>query len=178
MSKYTAEFDSDAIQLYTLWSCYYWSAKITLFKTERLIAFLKRGLLNIALQPKWRDVIEKSLQVYCKNGSEKKIISNKRDSKIPKGQTEIVKSEDKQDHGQQNETKDIHRTHNTTLINHVRNGLTNPWIKQWKQKIFILNIMKRNTPDLNEQLKNCHKTYVFVPVNKATINIVHVEDIY
>ena len=32
-----------------------------------------------------------------------------------KGQTEIVKSEDRQDHGQQNETKDKHRTHNTTL---------------------------------------------------------------
>ena len=40
---------------------------------------------------------------------------NKRNSKIPKGQTEIVKSEDRQDHGQQNETKDKHRTHNTTL---------------------------------------------------------------
>ena len=31
------------------------------------------------------------------------------------GQTEIVKSEDRQHHGQQNETKDKHRTHNTTL---------------------------------------------------------------
>ena len=40
---------------------------------------------------------------------------NKRNSKIPKGQTEIVKSEDSQDHGQQNETKDKLRTHNTTL---------------------------------------------------------------
>ena len=29
--------------------------------------------------------------------------------------TEIVMSEDEQDHGQQNETKDKHRTHNTTL---------------------------------------------------------------
>ena len=38
-----------------------------------------------------------------------------RNSKIPKGQTEIVKSEDRQDHGQQNETKDKHTTHNTTL---------------------------------------------------------------
>ena len=38
-----------------------------------------------------------------------------RNTKIPKGQTEIVKSEDRQDHGQQNETKDKHRTHNTTL---------------------------------------------------------------
>ena len=38
-----------------------------------------------------------------------------RNSKIPKGQKENVKSEDKQDHGQQNETKDKHRTHNTTL---------------------------------------------------------------
>ena len=42
-------------------------------------------------------------------------IACKRNSKIPKGQKEIVKSEDRQDHGQQNETKDKHRTHNTTL---------------------------------------------------------------
>ena len=35
-----------------------------------------------------------------------------RNSKMPKGQTEILKSED---HGQQNETKDKHRTHNTSL---------------------------------------------------------------
>ena len=34
---------------------------------------------------------------------------------MPKGQTEIVKSEDIRDHGQQNETKDKHRAHNTTL---------------------------------------------------------------
>ena len=34
---------------------------------------------------------------------------------IPKGQTEIFKSEDRQDHGEQNETKDKHRPHNTTL---------------------------------------------------------------
>ena len=39
----------------------------------------------------------------------------KRNSKIPKGQTEIVKLEDRQYHGQQNETKDTYRTHNTTL---------------------------------------------------------------
>ena len=38
-----------------------------------------------------------------------------RKSKIAKVQTEIVKSEDRQDHGQQNETKDKHTTHNTTL---------------------------------------------------------------
>ena len=38
-----------------------------------------------------------------------------RNSKIPKGQTEIVKSEGRQDHGKQNETKDKHRTHITTL---------------------------------------------------------------
>ena len=36
-------------------------------------------------------------------------------SKIPKWQTEIIKSEDRQEHGEQNETKDKHRTHNTTL---------------------------------------------------------------
>ena len=41
--------------------------------------------------------------------------TNKRTSKIPKRKTEIVKSEGRQDHGQQNETKDKHRTHNTTL---------------------------------------------------------------
>ena len=39
----------------------------------------------------------------------------KRNSKIPNGQKEIVKSEDRQDHGQQNETIDKHRTHNATL---------------------------------------------------------------
>ena len=36
-------------------------------------------------------------------------------SKIPKVQTFIVRSEDRQDHGQQNETRDEHRIHNTTL---------------------------------------------------------------
>ena len=36
-------------------------------------------------------------------------------SKIPKGHTEIVKSEDRQGHGQQKETKDKHRKYNTTL---------------------------------------------------------------
>ena len=35
----------------------------------------------------------------------------------PKVQTEIVKSEDRQDHDQQNETKEKHRPHNTTLKN-------------------------------------------------------------
>ena len=38
--------------------------------------------------------------------------STERNSKIPKGQTEIVQSEDRQDHGQQK--KDKQRTHNTT----------------------------------------------------------------
>ena len=38
-----------------------------------------------------------------------------RNSKIPKGQKEIVKSEDRQDHGQQSETQDKYRTHKTTL---------------------------------------------------------------
>ena len=38
-----------------------------------------------------------------------------RNSRIPKEQTEIVKSEDKQDYGQQNETKDKKGTHNTPL---------------------------------------------------------------
>ena len=32
-----------------------------------------------------------------------------------RGRHEIIKSEDRQDHGQQNETKDKYRTHNTTL---------------------------------------------------------------
>ena len=36
-------------------------------------------------------------------------------TKIPKGQTEIDKSEDRQDRGQQNKTKDKHKTHDTTL---------------------------------------------------------------
>ena len=40
--------------------------------------------------------------------------NSNRNSKIPKGQTEIVKSEDRQAHGQQNETKDKHRTHKAT----------------------------------------------------------------
>ena len=35
-------------------------------------------------------------------------------SKKPKGQTEIVKSVDRQDHDQQNEMKDKHRTNNTS----------------------------------------------------------------
>ena len=34
---------------------------------------------------------------------------------IQKGQKEIVKSKDRQAHDQQNEMKDIHRTHSTTL---------------------------------------------------------------
>ena len=42
-------------------------------------------------------------------------ILTRRNSKIPKGQTEIVTSENRQEHGQQNETKHKHRTHNTTL---------------------------------------------------------------
>ena len=48
--------------------------------------------------------------------------AGKGNSKIPKGQTEIVRSEDRQDHGQQNETKDKHRTHNTTLK--TKDGVT------------------------------------------------------
>ena len=44
----------------------------------------------------------------------------KRNSKIPKGQTEIVKSEDRQEYVQQNETKDKHRSHNITLKTKVR----------------------------------------------------------
>ena len=39
---------------------------------------------------------------------------------IPKVQIEIVKSENRQDHGQQNETKDKHRTQNTTLKTKAR----------------------------------------------------------
>ena len=45
-------------------------------------------------------------------------------SKIPNWQPEIVKSEDRQDHGQQNEMKDKHRTHNTTLKSKAR---SDPW---------------------------------------------------
>ena len=50
----------------------------------------------------------------------------KRNSKIPKGETEIVKSEDRQDHGQPNETKDKHGKYNTTLK--TKGGVT--WIQQ------------------------------------------------
>ena len=39
-----------------------------------------------------------------------------RNSKIPKGQTEIVKSEDRQDRGQQDETNDKHRTHDLRTL--------------------------------------------------------------
>ena len=40
--------------------------------------------------------------------------TNIRNSKITKGQTEIVKSEDRQDNGQQNETKDKQNTQHDT----------------------------------------------------------------
>ena len=39
----------------------------------------------------------------------------KRNSKIPKGPTEIDKSEDRQDHGQQIDMKNRQRIHNTAL---------------------------------------------------------------
>ena len=38
---------------------------------------------------------------------------SQKNSKIPKWQTEVNKSKDRQDHGQQNETKNKHTTHNT-----------------------------------------------------------------
>ena len=47
---------------------------------------------------------------FCKTG----LVVTKMNSKIPKGQKEIVKS-DRQEHGQQNKTKNKHRTHDTTL---------------------------------------------------------------
>ena len=50
------------------------------------------------------------------------IHNTKRNLRISKGQTEILKSADRQDHDQQNETKDKHRTHNTTLK--TKAGLT------------------------------------------------------
>ena len=40
--------------------------------------------------------------------------SRKSNSMIPKGKTEIVKSEDSQDYGKENKTKDKHRTHKIT----------------------------------------------------------------
>ena len=43
------------------------------------------------------------------------IFSLKKEIEDTKEGHRIVKSEDRQDHGQQNETKDKHRTHNTTL---------------------------------------------------------------
>ena len=39
----------------------------------------------------------------------------KRNLKIPKGQTDIARSEDRQDHGQENKTKDKHRPHDITV---------------------------------------------------------------
>ena len=53
-----------------------------------------------------------------------------RNSKIPKGKTEIVNPEDRQYHGQQNETKDKHNTykHNTTLK--TKAGVTSPYKNQ------------------------------------------------
>ena len=51
------------------------------------------------------DQISQDFKLWC----------SKRNSKISKGQTEIVKSEDRQEYGQQNEMKDKPRTHNTTL---------------------------------------------------------------
>ena len=45
-----------------------------------------------------------------------------RNAKTPTGQTEIDKSEERQDLGQQNETKDKHKTHNTLLK--TRPGVT------------------------------------------------------
>ena len=41
--------------------------------------------------------------------------ANKNNLKIPKWQKELVKSEDRQIHGQQSEMKDKHSTNNTTL---------------------------------------------------------------
>ena len=45
---------------------------------------------------------------------------DKRNSTIPKGQTEIAKSEDRHFHAQQNLTKNKHRIHNTTLKTKAR----------------------------------------------------------
>ena len=50
-----------------------------------------------------------------------------RTSKIQKGQTEIVKPEARQDHGQQNETKDKYRTHSTTQKTKAGVTRTLPW---------------------------------------------------
>ena len=47
-------------------------------------------------------------------------LSMRRNSKIQKEQTEIVKSEDRQDYGRQNLTNVKHRTHDTTLITKAR----------------------------------------------------------
>ena len=57
-----------------------------------------------------------SLNVGEKTPFEKKVLEwFQRNSKIPKGQTVIVKTEDRKDHGLQNEMKNKHRSHNTTL---------------------------------------------------------------
>ena len=44
----------------------------------------------------------------------------RKNTKIPKGQTEIVKSEDRQDRGQQNKTKAKQSMHTTTLKTKAR----------------------------------------------------------
>ena len=44
-----------------------------------------------------------------------KLVGPLTNSKIPKGLTKIVKSEDKQDHGQQYKTEDKHRKNDITL---------------------------------------------------------------
>ena len=58
------------------------------------------------------------------------------------GQTEIVKSEDRQDHGQQNETKEKHRTHNNILKTKARvtRTLQKPgWVQVlWERKLLLL----------------------------------------
>ena len=54
----------------------------------------------------------------------------KRNSKIPKGQTEIGKSEDRQDHGQQIETRDKPITHNTTLKTKFIFAYFNKFVRQ------------------------------------------------
>ena len=56
------------------------------------------------------------------NDSNKCLLYIKRNSKTPKGQTETVKYEYRQVLGQQNETKDKHRTCHSTL--NIKAGVT------------------------------------------------------
>ena len=91
----------------------------------------------------------------------------KGNSKIPKGQIENVKSEDRQDHGQHNVTKDKHRTHNTTLK-------TKPVVTQTLTGynvtlIFTKSIISVKTLDMTERVKMTND-YLFIAGVPCNVN--------